>query len=149
MLDQTYPQLMNILKRKGRMLFPWVRPQLEYQFGKMYADDKELQAYLNKQRNKKYDMEHGIKPKPTPQDERYLEAWEFFTAEYRYEPEVKKEVKKKKVTMKVKGMSPSVARAILAWLKEDDGNACAPEFWIRDVQRMYPHVVATADVIDV
>ncbi len=134
-----------IHRNKGRIVFPHVKPILEYMFAKSFIDDKAINEYVARRERDLAGRKAKTKKVLTGPEQKRKRAWEFYIEEYSPLPQEDQVVTVSRPTVYKMPLSPAGAKEILKWLKEDDGNACPTDVWIDDVQPIYDSIIVAAN----
>lgn len=141
--SHTYPQLLVIHRNKNKIIYPYVKPWVEYSFGKSFMDNKSLDNYLTKMESRLYDMHQGNKIEQTGDERKRSRAMQFYAMEWLgLPPLLGNQTTQQVVPLDLTKMG---AAAIVEWLKEEDGNACDNDSWIDDVSPLYNSIRSIAE----
>ena len=144
----TFPQLTDLLRNQGRMMWPHVRAQLAVKRVEGLHDEKgpkgepsPVQKVLDDYEKRKA----GVIEAASLKDQRYGRAFGIVMAEYLGYPDAQKTraqtVRPEVEAKPFPGMSREEARAILAWVRD---GGCPDEVWAREVLPAFDAIRAAA-----
>lgn len=132
LMGETMPQLRFLLRQRGRILWPRLRPIVE---GNFQPSDDGVKDIIRDWRIR----QTGAEPPRTAEQRQRDLAWRIVASSYT--GELVEEEQAGKVVGPIPGVSREAAAAVLAWAASDD---CPEEVYARDVAPVLRGLRATA-----
>lgn len=131
LMRETMPQLRFVLRHRGRIMWPRLRPIVE---GNFQPSEEGVKDIIRNH----YLRQSGVEPPRTPAQRDREFAWRIVASSHTGEPV---EEASAVVVKPIEGLSTEAAAAVLAWASSED---CPEDIYVRDVAPMLRGLRVTA-----